>query len=261
MVKKEVLSIAVTSGKGGVGKTNIVSALAMSLQKNYKKRVLVLDADLGLGNIDILLNLTPKFNIRDVLENTKKLNDIIVDGPSGIKIIPASSGFQELTRLDEFQRMKILQEFENLEKSFDILIIDTGAGISDNVGFFCVASHEIIVVTTPEPTAMTDSYAVIKVLHNKYQEKKFNILVNFVKDEKEAIEVYKRLSLVADRFLNVSLDYLGCIEKNDNIVKAVRQQKSFWELFPDSQQALSINEIAKKLVNIKPEIKSNIQFF
>ncbi len=258
---KKIVTIAVTSGKGGVGKTNIVTAIGLAMREMNKK-VLILDADLGLGNIDVLLNITPKYTLKDVLDGNKHLKEIIVEGPKGIKILPASSGIQELTQLDEFQRLHILDEFERLEQDFDILLIDTGAGISNNVAFFCMAAREIVVVTTPEPTAITDAYALIKVLFTRYQEKEFKILVNYVTNEKEAIEVYKRISTVADRFLQISLDYLGYIPKDDMITKAVKSQKSFFEIYPDSEASRNINAVAKKIIEeAKKDIKGTIQFF
>lgn len=259
--KKSIITIAVTSGKGGVGKTNIVAALAMAMQA-MGKRVLLLDADLGLGNLDVLLNITPQYTIKDVLDGRKTVREIIVKGPNGIKILPASSGFQELTQLDEFQRPMIIEEFEGLEDDFDVLLIDTGAGISNNVSFFCVAAQEIIVVTSPEPTAITDAYALIKVLFTRYQEKKFNILVNCANNEKEALDVYKRLSVVADRFLQISLDYLGYVPKDEQITKAVKSQKSFFEMYPNSEAVKNVKIIAKNILEqAKNDAKGSIQFF
>jgi flagellar biosynthesis protein FlhG len=259
--KKSVRTIAVASGKGGVGKTNIAANLAIGLRK-LKKEVLVLDADLGLSNIDVILNIATQYNIKDLFSGGKKLKDLIVEGPEGIKILPASSGIQELTALDEFQRLRLIEEFDAYDEDIDYLLIDTSSGISSNVGFFCMAAQEIIIVTSAEPTAMTDAYALIKVLFTKYQEKYFKVLVNNVKDEKEGTEVYKRLSKAAERFLSISLDYVGYVSRDESIQRAVRQQKALMDMYPDSEAAKCILQISRRLNNDKNNhVKGTLQFF
>ncbi len=259
--KKSVKTIAITSGKGGVGKTNVTANLAIGFSKLCKK-VLILDADLGLSNIDVILNLATKYNIRHLFSGEKKLKDLIVEGPQGINVLPASSGVQELTSLNEFQRLRLIEEFDSYENDMDILLIDTASGISANVAFFCIAAQDIIVVTSPEPTAITDAYAVIKVLFTKYQEKNFKVLVNSVKNSKEAIDVYKRLSSATERFLSISLDYIGHIPYDDSVSKAVRAQKALIEIYPDSEASKSLIEIASRLCNDnKDNVKGTLQFF
>ena len=259
--RKTVRTIAIASGKGGVGKTNITANLAIGLSR-LDKKVLIFDADLGLSNIDVILNLAAKYNIKHLFNGEKKLKDLIIDGPSGIKVLPASSGIQELTELDEFQRLRIIEEFESYDDDVDYLLIDTSSGISTNVAFFCMAAQEIIVVTSAEPTAMTDAYALMKVLFTKYQEKNFKILVNNVKDEKEAIEVYGRLSTAAEKFLSISLDYLGYVPCDALLQRAVRQQKALLEIYPDSEAARSLMMIAKKISSENnKQIKGTLQFF
>jgi flagellar biosynthesis protein FlhG len=256
-----VRTIAVASGKGGVGKTNITANLAIGFSR-LNKKVLVLDADLGLSNIDVILNLATKYNIKHLFEGGKKLEDLIVDGPQGIKVLPASSGIQELTSLDEFQRLRLIEEFESYEGQVDYLLIDTASGISSNVGFFCMAAQEIIIVTSTEPAAMTDAYALIKVLFTKYQEKNFRILVNSVKDEKEATDVYMRLSTAAERFLSISLDYIGYIPHDNSMKKAVRQQKALIDIYPESEAAKCLMAISQKLCSDNSEhVKGSLQFF
>ncbi|RJQ55754.1 MAG: MinD/ParA family protein [Nitrospiraceae bacterium] len=258
---KTVRTIAVASGKGGVGKTNITANLAIGFSR-LNKKVMVFDADLGLSNIDVVLNLATKYNIRHLFKGEKKLKDLIVEGPSGIKVLPASSGIQELTELDEFQRLRLIEEFEGYEDPVDYLLIDTSSGISSNVAFFCMAAQEIIIVTSAEPTAMTDAYALMKVLFTKYQEKKFKILVNNVKGEKEAREVFRRLSVAAEKFLNISLDYLGHVPYDPLLQKAVRQQKALLEVYPESEAARSIMQIAEKIsVENNNHVKGTLQFF
>lgn len=259
--RKPIRTIAIASGKGGVGKTNVVANLAIALQKTGKK-VLILDADLGLSNVDILLHLAPRYNIQHVISGEKRLSDIIVQGPSGIKVLPASSGVQELTHLDAFQRMRLLEEFEAYEDDIDILLIDTSAGISENVAFFCVASQEIVILTNPEPTALTDAYALIKVLFTRYQEKQFRILVNSARSAEDAKEVYRKLSVVTDRFLNVSLDYLGYIPYDKSIPDAVRAQKPFLQMFPRAAASRALNELVARFADPPEEnAKGTLQFF
>lgn len=259
--KKLIKTITVTSGKGGVGKTNMVANLAIALRK-LGKEVMILDADLGLSNIDVLLDLAPRYNIQHVISGEKGLKDVIVEGPHGVKILPASSGVQEMTELDEFQRLRLLEEFDSYDGDIDVLLIDTGAGISTNVAFFCIASQEIIVVTSPEPTALTDAYALIKVLFTRYQEKDFRILVNSAKSSADAFEVFRMLSLAAERFLNISLDYLGYIPVDDSIQKAVRAQKAFIDIYPRSIASMNLLEIASKLNDDnRSKVKGTLQLF
>jgi flagellar biosynthesis protein FlhG len=255
-----VKTIAVASGKGGVGKTNIAANLAIQM-KRKGRRVMIMDADLGLSNIDILFQLTPRYNIHHVLSGEMDLKDIIVEGPFGIKILPASSGIQELTALDEFQRLKLLEGFDSETLDIDCLIIDTAAGISENVAFFCMAAQETVVVTSPEPTAITDAYALIKVLFTRYQEKEFRVLVNMTKSAEEAFEVFRRLSLVAEKFLNISLDYIGYIPFDPSVQKAVQAQRALVDLYPDSKASRHFEEMASKFSDPEKGVKGSLQFF
>lgn len=261
----DIRVISVTSGKGGVGKTNVVVNLAIALSK-LGKRCLVLDADLGLGNIDILLGLTPEFNIGHVLRGEKTMADIVMDGPCGIKILPASSGVYELADLQSEARISIishLEEFCAASGGFDFMLIDTAAGISGNVLFFNIASREIIVVVTPEPTAITDAYALMKVLRQKYDERAFHLIVNSVKSRKEGLEVYRNISLAGDKFLNISVDYIGCILHDELIYKSVARQMAVIEAYPDSKASRSFAELADAvIVQTPPEgLKGGMQLF
>ncbi len=241
--------IAVSSGKGGVGKTNSVVNLAVAIQQQGKK-VLLLDADLGLGNIDVLLGLTPKLNLADLLSGEKSLEQVLVDGPKGIKILPASSGVQELTELSTEDRLQLSQHLDGMDIDIDVMIIDTGAGISDNVLFFNVAAQDIVVVVSPEPTSLTDAYALMKVLFKKHGERRFNLLVNTAKTKKEGLEVYKKISLAAERFLNISVDYLGCVLYDDNVQKSVVQQRAVMELYPHTKASRCFKEVARELTQL-----------
>ncbi len=260
--QKHIKTITVTSGKGGVGKTNMVANLAVALSQSGKK-VMVLDADLGLSNIDVIFSLAPRYTIQHVLSGEKRLGDVLADGPHGIKILPASSGVQELTELDEFQRMTLIGEFEAYDVDIDVLLIDTGGGISENVAFFCIASQETIVVTAPEPTALTDAYALIKVLATRYQEKDFTILVNSARNAEDALEVFRRLSLAAEKFLNISLHYLGFIPYDESIPKAVRMQKAFLDAYPNCRAAGNLRVIASKIMEEErtTKLKGTLQLF
>jgi flagellar biosynthesis protein FlhG len=167
-----------------------------------------------------------------------------------------------LTSLDEFQRLRLIEEFESYDDDVDYLLIDTSSGISTNVGFFCMAAQEIIIVTSAEPTAMTDAYALIKVLFTKYQEKNFKILVNAVKNSQEATDVYRRLSTVAERFLSISLDYIGYVPYDSSVQKAVRQQKALIDVYPNSDAAKCLMEISERICNENNEkVKGSLQFF
>ncbi len=258
---RQIKTITVASGKGGVGKTNMVANLAIAMKKQGKE-VMIFDADLGLSNIDILLQLTPKHNIESVLKGELTLDDVLVEGPYGIKILPASSGVQELTALDEFQRLRLIEAFESFQGVVDVLLIDTAAGISENVAFFCIAAQEIVIITTPEPTSLTDAYALIKVLFTRYQEKQFRILVNSARSSKDALEVFRKLSLAAENFLNISLDYIGYIPYDESVPVSVRKQKAFIDLYPGCEAAKMVTETAKKLsVRANTDIKGSLQFF
>lgn len=256
-----VRTIAIASGKGGVGKTNITANLAIGLSK-LQKKVLIIDADLGLSNIDVILNIATRYNIRHLFSGEKNLKDLMVEGPHGIKILPAASGIQELTSLDEFQRLRLIEEFDSYESDVDIILIDTPSGISTNVTFFCTAAQEIIIVTSPEPTSITDAYAVIKVLSTIYHEKNFKIIINSAKNQNEAKEIFRRLSIVTERFLNISLDYFGYVLYDGSFTKAVRVQKPFIDIYPDSDASRNLMEIAARLSSDnKTNVKGSLQFF
>ena len=248
--------LAVSSGKGGVGKTSIVANLAYALAKRDKK-VLVVDADLGLNNIDILLGLTSKKHIGHVLSGESNVEDIILHGPEGIHVLPAGNGLQELTQLEPEKKMVLIDELDRVSRDYEILIFDTSAGISPNVTFFCSAANEILLIATTEPTSLTDVYALIKVLHKNHSQKYFRLIVNSVSSEREAQEVYRNLITVADRFLTgVDIEYLGCILSDPNVPKAIRQQKAFLKIYPFSEFSKCIDDLTEKIVKEKPKFLS-----
>ena len=244
--------LAVSSGKGGVGKTNFVANLAYALSKRGEK-VLVVDADLGLNNIDILLGLAPKKHIGHLLSGEATVEDIILHGPADINILPAGDGLQELTQLPSEKKILLMDELDRVSQGYDFLIFDTGAGISNNVTYFCSAAHETILIATTEPTSLTDVYALMKTLHLKHAQKHFRMVINSVSSEREAQGVYSNLTAVTDRFLkDISVEYLGYILHDANVPKAVRQQKAFLELYPFSKFSVCINELSEKISKEKP---------
>lgn len=256
--------IAVTSGKGGVGKSNIVVNLGLALARLGQK-VLLIDADLGLANLDILLGLSPRFTIHDLLSLRRSLSEVLVDGPEGIKILPASSGIPELADLDKHQKMFLLNELDEYTENIDVVLIDTGAGISRNVLFFNIAALERIVVANNEPTSITDAYALMKVLASRHGEHHYNLLVNGLAKPQEGENVYRTLLRVTERFLGngISLKYLGVIPYDEAIPRAVLKQQPVLSLFPQAKVSQCFRSLAKKLWNSSPpaEIGSNIKFF
>lgn len=254
--------IAVTAGKGGVGKTNVSINLALSLAKQ-DKRVLLLDADLGLANIDILLGLHPKHNISHVIEGTCTLEEVLVDGPLGIKIIPASSGREMMTKLTKVEHAGLINAFDQLAQDIDVLIIDTAAGISESVLSFTRSAQEIIVVVCDEPSSITDAYALIKVMNSEYGVENFRVLANMVQNTAEGKNLFQKLTKVTERFLQVKLDYVGSIPYDDYLKKSVKRQKSVCQAYPSSKSATGFTKMAEKVVQwpLQTEVTGNTCFF
>lgn len=244
--KRNICVISITSGKGGVGKTNVTANLAYLLA-GMKKRTLVLDADCGLANIDLILGLTPAYNLHHVLKGEKTLRETIIDGPGGIKILPAASGIQEISTLSTNQKLALQAEFKALQSPPEFVLIDTSAGITENVMYFNMVAREILVVVTPEPTSLTDAYALIKILYQRHAKKRFRLLVNMVKSAGEAREVYLRLAQATNHFLHLAIEHLGFVVYDENMSKAVKKQKLLAELYPDSPSVKCLREVAEKL--------------
>ena len=254
--------LSITSGKGGVGKTAVVSNVAVSLAKQGKK-VLVIDADLGLANIDVVLGLSPEYNLNHFFNGERSLEEVMIEGPYGLKILPAGSGVQQFTRLDAQLKMRLIDSLDALEEHFDVVLIDTEAGISDNVTYFNVAAQDILVVTTPEPTAITDAYALMKLLSTQYHQKRFLLAVNSVRSADEGLDVFEKLTMVSGRYLDIFLDYLGCIPFDRKMHESVRQQQVMVDLYPDNKVAKSFNTLAENLVDapVDNQAQGTLQFF
>ncbi len=240
--------IAITSGKGGVGKTNVVANLALGLSELGKK-VVVLDADFGLANIDVLLGLTPRFHLGHVLFGNKTLTEIMVQGPRGIRIIPASSGLQRLSELTLQQRNHLVESFADLDQDTDFFLIDTAAGISRNVIHFLLSAQEVIVVSAPEPTAIVDAYAVIKIILAEDHAKDVRVLVNSVDRGDEAYEVFCQINSVVKRFLGREVGYLGHVERDAHVPQAVRSQVLVSHRFPDAPASRCFRALSQRVAS------------
>lgn len=259
--------ISVTSGKGGVGKSSVVANLAISLAAKGE-RVLLLDGDFGLANLDIMLDTRPKGNIHDVLSGKLDARDILVRVAPNIDMLPASSGViaagNNHGQLNDEDKWKILEMMQSIENGYDVLLIDTGAGISDDVTFLNSSAGEIIVVATPEPTSIADAYALMKVLNQKHKIKDFQLLVNQARSEAEALRVYQQITAVSDRFLNISIDYLGHVLWDDLWTYAVRQRKPIVSAYPSSNAAKNFSTLADTLFRPTERMVANggnAQFF
>ena len=254
---------AITSGKGGVGKTNVVANLAAALaQRN--KRVMVIDADLGLANLDLFLGVKPTHTLADFFSGAAVLEEIIITNPNGILLLPGASGVQEMTALRHEQKAALLTELDALTHAMDLVLVDTGSGISDAVTYFTTAAQEIVVVVTPEPSSMTDAYALVKVLASNHGQKRFWILANSVSGAEEARRLFDTLSRTALRFLNASLDLLGWIPRDAQLMRAVARAQLVVVNAPDSPSAHSFVALAERLVQLATagvKLKGNVQFF
>lgn len=254
--------IAVTGGKGGVGKSNVSVNLSLALAE-LGRRVVLMDADLGLANIDVLLGLTSSHNISDVLSGECTLREVMIDGPGGIKIVPASSGTQHLTQLSPLEHAGLINAFSEISDDLDVLIIDTAAGISEQVVSFVRAAQEVLVVVCDEPTSITDAYALIKVLNKQNDLYRFRILANMVRSEHEGQHLYNKLTKVTERFLEVALQYVGSVPFDETVRKAVQRQRPVYEAYPRSKAATAYRQLAQKVDNwpLPTAPRGNLEFF
>jgi len=246
--KRNARVITVTSGKGGVGKTNITINLAIALSE-LGRRVVILDADFGLANIDVLFGIVPQYTLLDVITNKRNILEVLTDGPKNTKFISGGSGVEELIKLERQHIFRFVENMALLDKLADVIIVDTGAGLSENVMSFVMAADEVLLVTTPEPTSITDAYALIKMVSNRDKTKKIKVVVNRSDNSSEANDVISKLVLVADKFLGLALEPAGYILHDDAVIKAVKQQQPFLLMYPKSQAARNIRELSLALTN------------
>ncbi|WP_027857825.1 MinD/ParA family protein [Marinobacterium jannaschii] len=259
---KPVRVIAVTGGKGGVGKTNVSVNLALALSQT-EQRVVLMDADLGLANVDVLLGLKPSKTIADVLDGRCGLSEVMVPYNDFMSIVPASSGTQEMTALSVHEHAELIHAFNDVADQMDVLVVDTAAGISDSVINFVRAAQEVLVVVCDEPTSITDAYALIKLLNRDYQMTRFRVLANMVRTEQEGRNMFSKLQTVTDRFLDVTLQYVGSIPYDESVRKAVQRQAAVLKAFPKSKAALAYRQLANKVESwpVLTTPRGHLEFF
>lgn len=263
MVNPEpVRVIAVTGGKGGVGKTNISANLGIAMSE-IGRRVMLLDADMGLANLDVVLGLHAKLNLSHVMRGEASLEDIIVTGPKGMKVVPGASGIQHMAEMSPAENAGLIHAFSEVANDVDVLLIDTAAGISDLVISFSRAAQEQIVVVCDEPASITDAYAIIKLLNREHGVSRFRILANMVKTVQEGRDLYNKMCRVTDQYLDVMLSYMGSIPYDEQLRKAVKSQKPVVEAFPRSRVAQAFKNLAKKADNwpVPTGVSGDLQFF
>jgi flagellar biosynthesis protein FlhG len=262
MSSHPVKVIAVTGGKGGVGKTNLSVNLGIALAE-MRRRVVLMDADLGLANVDILLGLNAQFNLADVLSGQRSLQQIMLNGPAGLKIIPASSGVQTMAALSPSEHAGIVHAFSDLADQMDILLIDTAAGISDTVTSFVRAAQEVVIVVCDEPSSITDAYALMKVLNKDHGVTRFRIVANMCRTVSEGQRLFSKLNAVCERFLEATIQYIGAIPFDENLRKAVQARKPLLEYAPHSKASQAIRMVAQKLdqLPVQRNAKGHLEFF
>ena len=241
---RPVQVIAVTGGKGGVGKSSVSVNLATALAQAGRE-VLLLDGDLGLANVDVLLGLTPRGTLEQVIRGELQLRDVIVPGCHGLSVVPAASGIARMAELSSLEHAALIREFNQLPGRYDVLVVDTAAGIAASVRSFTQAAQHVLVVVRNEPASLTDAYALIKVLHREHHINSFKVLVNMTQDNTEADCLFRLLQAVTDRYLNVQLSYVGEIPDDQYLHKAVRTQRSVMEAFPGSRSSMAFKRLAQ----------------
>lgn len=243
---RPVKVIAVTGGKGGVGKTNLSVNLSIALAQ-LQRRVVLMDADLGLANVDVLLGLQARYNLADVLSGERTMSDILLTGPSGIKIVPASSRVSQMAKLSQMEHAAIIHAFSELNDQLDVLVIDTAAGISDTVVSFVRAAQEVVVVVCDEPSSITDAYALIKLLNTEHDVFRFRVIANMTRSANEGLNLFNKLNGVCDRFLDTSLQYLGHVPFDESVRKAVQKRKALIDFAPTCKASQAMRQLAQKV--------------
>ena len=238
--------IAVTGGKGGVGKTNVSVNLGLALSQ-MGRRTTLLDADLGLANVDVLLGLKPRHTLKDVLDATCSMHEVMVNGPLDLKVVPAASGLQEMVKLGPREHAGLIAAFSEIAHKMDVLVIDTAAGISDDVLSFLCAAQEVLLVVCNEPTSIADAYALIKILNQQYSINRVRVVANMVRSEADGVAVFEKLQHVTDRFLDVTLMHAGSIPYDDQLRRAVQKQRAVIDLYPASKAAAAFRKLAEQV--------------
>lgn len=246
--RKKARLIAVTSGKGGVGKTSLTVNLAIQLCRNGHK-VVVIDGDLGLANVEVIMGAVPKFSLYELISSDLSLSDILTDGPMGIKFISGGSGIIEMANLEKQQFDRILRTMSVLDDYADFILIDTGAGISSNVMNFVLAAREVILVTSPEPTSITDAYAVLKLIHLHNKGCSISAIVNMAESPREAGDILQRINTAAEKFLGTRVKSLGYLQKDPAVGKAIKMQTPLVISFPKSATAKGMQRIAERIAS------------
>jgi flagellar biosynthesis protein FlhG len=254
--------IAVASGKGGVGKTTVAVNLALALQL-AGRRTMLLDADLGLANVDVLLGLSPRYNLSHVLEGRCTLAETILEGPRGLQVVPAASGLARMSQLSPQEHAGLIRAFSELEQPLDVLVVDTAAGIAGDVVTFAQAAQELIVVVCNEPSSITDAYALVKVLSRDHGVERVHILANMVRSALEGREVHDKLLRVAERFLSVSLGYLGAVPHDEWLRRSIQRQSPVLEAYPSCPAATAFRQLARRTEQwaLPPGARGNLEFF
>ena len=254
--------LAVTGGKGGVGKTLTTANLGLCFAR-LGMRTLLIDGDFGLANLDVVLNVRPQFTLDDVLCGERELRDCVLTGPDGLRLIPASSGVLKISELGRVQKLVLLDQIESLDEEFDVVLIDTPAGVSKNVQYWTSSAAEVVVVVTPEPTALADGYATMKILSQTTRETRFKLVVNMARSEDEGLRVYEKLSSLADDYLQVKVEYLGCVLFDEAVRNSVRERIPYVQKYPFSQASRGMRNIANQILS-EPNAgaaKGTMQFF
>jgi flagellar biosynthesis protein FlhG len=256
--KDKARIITVTSGKGGVGKSNFVVNLAIALSQMGKK-VLIFDADVGMGNDDVLMGYLPKYSVFDVIFNGKEIEDVVITGPHGVKLLPGGSGLSKIEELTNEQREGFISKLGNLT-GLDYILMDTGAGINRSVLGFVACCEELIVLTTPEPTSLTDAYSLVKAINHFKIKTSAKVVINRAIDENEAVLTYGKFNNAVTNFLKMKLEYLGSIAEDRKLVQSVRSQQPFIVSFPHCDASQDVNKIARKLIGSEDkEQKTGVQ--
>lgn len=259
---KPVQVIGITGGKGGVGKSNVAVNTAIAMA-DLGRKVVLLDADLGLANIDVLIGIKPRYTLEDVLADRATIDEVLVDGPGGIKVVPASSGTQRMTKLPQREHGGLIQAFSTLQQKLDVLIIDTAAGIGESVVNFLAASQHVVVVVCDEPTSITDAYALIKVLNRQQGIERFDVVSNMTRGRPDAELLFAKLQRVTDRFLEVTLHFAGAIPFDDNLRKAVKRQRAVVDMYPSTVASVAFRQLAHEIDSwpIPTAARGHLEFF